>query len=139
MFHSFHPPHFWILNFAMETVEEKSRRFAARIVRMADYLRQEKKEYVVSTQVLNSGTSVGANIAEAESTPSKRDFHATMYIAFKECNETIFWLETLHKAGKLNDKEFQSIYKDCCGIRNMLAAITKTTRENIEKEKSGNK
>lgn len=123
----------------METVEEKSRRFAVRIVRMADYLRQEKKEYIVSTQVLKSGTSVDANIAEAESTPSKRDFHAKMYIALKECNETIFWLETLHKSGKLNDKEFQSIYKDCCDIRNMLAAITKTTRENIEKEKSGNK
>ena len=121
----------------METVEEKSRRFAVRIVRMADYLRQEKKEYVVSTQVLKSGTSVGANIAEAESTPSKRDFHAKMYIAFKECNETIFWLETLHKSGKLNDKEFQSIYKDCCDIRKHVGGNNENDERKYRKRKVG--
>ena len=120
----------------MESVRDKSKAFAARIVRMSEYLRQTKKEFVISNQVLRSGTSVGANIAEAQSTPSKQDFHAKMYIAFKECNETIFWLETLHNTKLLSDKEFESIYKDCCDIRNMLAAITKTTRENLAKEKS---
>lgn len=118
----------------METVEDKSKAFAVRIFRLADYLRQQQKEYSISNQVLRSGTSIGANIAEAELSISKKDFLSKMYIAYKECGETIFGLETLHRAGKLTNNQFQSIYCDCAEIRRMLAAITKTTRENFTKE-----
>ena len=119
----------------MDSVEEKSQAFAVRIIKMADYLRVVKREFVISNQVLRSGTSIAANIAEAECAHSKKDFLAKMYIAFKECGETKLWLNMLHKSGKLNDKEFTSIYNDWCEINKMLSSITKTTRENLEKEK----
>ena len=118
----------------METVEIKSKRFAVRIARMVDYLRKEKKEFIITNQVLRSGTSIGANISEAQSSPSKKDFLAKMYIAFKECGETLFWLETLYKSGILTDMEYKSINHDCIEIRKMLSAITKTTKQNLEKE-----
>ena len=121
----------------MESVEDKSRKFSVRIIRMSDYLKREKQEYVISNQVLRSGTSIGANGTEAQNAPSKRDFLAKMYIAFKECRETLFWLDSLHKAGKLTDKEYQSIYDDCVEIKRMLSSITKTTKENLKKEKKG--
>ena len=118
----------------METVEIKSKRFAVRIARMVDYLRKDKKEFIITNQVLRSGTSIGANISEAQSSPSKKDFLAKMYIAFKECGETLFWLETLYKSGILTDMEYKSINHDCIEIRKMLSAITKTTKQNLEKE-----
>lgn len=118
----------------METVEIKSKRFAVRIARMVDYLRKEKKEFIITNQVLRSGTSIGANISEVQSSPSKKDFLAKMYIAFKECGETLFWLETLYKSGILTDMEYKSINHDCIEIRKMLSAITKTTKQNLEKE-----
>ena len=119
----------------MSTVAEKSQSFTIRIIKMANYLRNAKKEFVISNQVLRSGTSIGANIAEAGCAPSKRDFLAKMYIAYKECNETLYWLNALHKSGILSDKEFDSINNDCMDIKNMLTAITKTTKEKLEMEK----
>ena len=117
----------------MASVSEKSMKFSVRIVRLYHYLVEKKREFVISKQLLRAGTSIGANIAEAESSYSKRDFLAKMYIAFKECSETNYWLRLLYQTGYLTVKEFNSINNDCYEIRLMLSAITKTTRENLEK------
>ena len=89
---------------------------------------------VLADQVLRSGTSIGANVAEAECSISKKDFLAKMYIAYKESGETLFWLRALHDSNKLTDSQFESINNDCIELNKMLASITKTTRENIEQE-----
>lgn len=114
----------------METNEKsakiKSKKFAVRIVNMYKYLRDDKKGYILSKQVLRSGTSIGANLAEAESAMSKRDFLSKVYVALKECSETLYWLELLHETGYLSNKMFLSIYDDCLELRRMLTATTKT-------------
>ena len=106
----------------------KSRRFAIRIINMYKYLCDEKKEFVLSKQVLRSGTSIGANIAEAECAVSKNDFANKLYIALKECNETAYWLDLLHETGYLQDDVFQSIFFDCEELKRILTASTKTMR-----------
>lgn len=111
------------------TVSQKSRQFAVRIVRLYQYLCGEKKEFVLSKQLLRSGTSIGANISESACAFSKKEFLAKMYIAFKECNETLYWLDLLHDTDYLSDAEYVSIYADCKQLHKMLASITKTTRE----------
>ena len=79
------------------TVALKSKHFAIRIIRLYQYLCQEKKEFVLSKQLLRSGTSIGANIAESSCAFSQKDFLAKMYIAFKECSETLYWLDLLYE------------------------------------------
>ena len=86
------------------TVSQKSRQFAVRIVRLYQYLCEEKKEYVLSKQLLRSGTSIGANIAESTCAFSQREFLAKMYIAFKECSETLYWISLLHDDGNRHSK-----------------------------------
>lgn len=111
------------------TVSQKSRHFAVRVVRLYQHLTNEKKEYVLSKQLLRSGTSIGANIAEGECAFSRKDFLAKMYIAFKECNETLYWLDLLHDTDFLTETEYTSICTDCRELHKMLASITKTIRE----------
>lgn len=111
-------------------VFEKSKKFALRIIRMYKYLCGEKKEYVLSKQLLKSGTSIGANIAEANCAISKKDFLAKMYIAFKECSETAYWLELLYGAEYLSKDEFGSINSDCVELKKLLSSITKTMKDN---------
>ena len=89
----------------------------------------------MSHQVLRSGTSIGANIAEASGATSKKDFLAKVHISFRECSETKYWLEILHESEYLTDAEFQSIYDDCIELRKLLSSITKTTRININNSK----
>lgn len=110
-------------------IKNKSLAFAKRIVKLYKYLCDEKKEYVLSKQLLRSGTSIGANVQEAECGISKKDFLAKMYIAFKECVETEYWLELL-KDDYLSLSEYESIKKDCEELRKILSSITKTTKEN---------
>jgi len=112
------------------TVKYKSLEFAKRIVKLYKYLCENKNEYVLSKQLLKSGTSIGANIAEAECGISRKDFLAKMYIAFKECVETGYWLELLLSGDYINEKEYQSIMVDCVELRKMLSSITKTTKNN---------
>ena len=97
-----------------------------RIVRLYQYLCTEKKEIVLSKQLLRSGTSVGANLAEAECAISRRDFLSKVYIALKECAETKYWLELLFDTDYLSDQEFQSISADFEELRKMLSSPTKT-------------
>lgn len=105
---------------------EKSFEFAVRIVNLCKYLTQEHKEYIMSKQLLRSGTSIGANVAEAQRGQSKADFAAKMNIALKEANETQYWLKLLNRTNYLPDSHFQSINKDISELLNILIAICKT-------------
>jgi four helix bundle protein len=108
---------------------QKGKAFAIRIVKLYQYLRDEKKEYVLSKQILRCGTGIGANIAEANCAFSEKDFLAKMYIAFKECAETEYWLELLYDTDYINEQAFQSMIGDCREMKKLLSAITKTTKE----------
>ena len=105
-----------------------SKGFALRIVQLHQYLKSNKREFVLSQQILRSGTSIGANIKEAQFAQSKADFTAKMYIALKEAGETEYWLELLYEAQYLESKEFESIIFSCKTIIRILNAITKTVR-----------
>lgn len=113
------------------TVKYKSKRFTVRIVNLYKYLCNEKKEFVLSKQILRSGTSIGANIAESECAISRRDFLAKVYIALKECAETLYWLDLLYETEYLSEKEFDSIRSDCEEIRKMLSSTTKTMNSTL--------
>ena len=110
-------------------VEEKSFQLAIRTVRLYQYLRSKKKEFVLSKQLLRSGTSVGANVAEAQQAQSRADFLSKINIALKEAAETEYWLRLLRATDYLEEKEFRSIYSDCEQVKKLLVAIVKTTKE----------
>jgi len=111
------------------TVEEKSFSFAVRIVKLCKHLRANKKEYVLSRQLLRAGTSIGANIAEAEQAQSRADFISKMNIALKEAVETNYWLRLLQASDYLSKIEFSSIHSDCRELEKMLTAIVKTAKQ----------
>ncbi|MEQ8757694.1 MAG: four helix bundle protein [Coleofasciculus sp. G1-WW12-02] len=109
-------------------VKEKSFAFALRIVKLFKYLNQEKREYVLSKQLLRSGTAVGALVREAEHAESRADFVHKLAIALKEANETQYWLELLHQADYIDQKGFNSINQDCIELLKLLTAIIKSTK-----------
>jgi four helix bundle protein len=96
-------------------------------------LQAEQKEFVLSKQLLRSGTSIGANVREAEQAQSKPDFIHKLSIAIKETNETLYWLELLGQSGYLKKAEFESIYQDCIELIKLLTSIIKKSKANIEK------
>lgn len=106
---------------------EKSFDFAVRIVNLHKYLTQEQKEYVMSKQLLRCGTSIGANISEAQRGQSMADFAAKMNIALKEANETEYWLRLLYKTDYLSKSQFESIYNDIQELLGILIAICRTS------------
>ena len=108
-------------------LKQKSMAFARRIVRLYQFLSKEKQEYVMSKQVLRSGTSIGANIAEAIYGSSRKDFVAKLYIAEKESAETLYWLELLNSCDYIPDNLYQSLRKDCREFLSMLAASIKSS------------
>ena len=108
---------------------DKSKRFAVRIVKLYQYLYDEKREFVLSKQLLRSGTSVGANIREALQGQSKADFTAKMSISLKEIKETEYWLELLFETEYLNQEQYESIAQDCDELAKMLTSIVKTSRK----------
>lgn len=109
-------------------IESKSFDFAVRIVNLYKYITTEKKEFVLSKQLLRSGTSIGANVSEAQMGQSKSDFNAKMYIALKEANETEYWLKLLYKTEYLTENEFESIKTDIKEIIALLMSITKSIK-----------
>ena len=109
---------------------DKSKKFAVRIVKLYKYL-CSKNEYIMSKQLLRCGTSIGANVAEALCSISRKDFLAKMYISYKECAETEYWLDILKETEYLNLTEYESIINQCHELRRILSSITKTTRNNI--------
>ena len=120
----------------MSIAGEKSKEFAIRIVRLYRYLYKEKREFVLSKQLLRSGTSIGANLAESKRAISRSDFLSKIYIALKETSETMYWLELLYRTEYITKKQFDSMYQDAEIICKMLTATTKTMKEKEGKTQS---
>ncbi|WP_413167942.1 four helix bundle protein [Capilliphycus salinus ALCB114379] len=97
---------------------------------MSKYLNQDKQEYVLSKQLLRSGTAIGALVREAEHAESRADFAHKMAIALKEANETLYWLELLHQADYIDVRGFNSISQDCIELLKLLTTIVKTAKSN---------
>ena len=110
-------------------VQNKSFDFSVRIVNLCKYLQSEHKDYILSKQLLRSGTSIGANISESQQAQSRSDFINKLNIALKEACETDYWLRLLHKTDFLTDEQFLSIFSDCQELERLLTSIIKTTKE----------
>ena len=111
----------------------KSYKFALRIVEMYKPLSTERKEFVLSKQVLRSGTSVGAMIKESEHAQSKADFLNKMNVALKEINETEYWLMLMKDSSYLSPAEYESMHKDCKELIRLLASTVKTLKKSLNK------
>ena len=111
-------------------IETKSFTFAVRIVNLYKMLTNDRKEYVLSKQLLRSGTSIGANVSEAERGQTKPDFYAKMCIALKEANETQYWLKLLYRTEYISQMQYESINADMSELLRILTAICKTAGQN---------
>ncbi len=109
-------------------IQIKTYAFAIRIVNLYKYLTNEKREFVLSKQLLRSGTSVGANIEEALGGQSRKDFFAKLTIAYKEARESHYWIRLLKDTGYLNEKEFNGLINDIEEILKIIGSIQKTIR-----------
>ena len=116
-------------------VEQKSFLFSVRVVKLARYLQEEKKEYILSKQLIRSGTSIGANIVESQQAQSRADFISKLSIALKEASETDYWLRLLKATDYLSESEFTSIIAECKELEKILTSIIKTTRSNPNKSR----
>ncbi|MCL4539055.1 MAG: four helix bundle protein [Bacteroidetes bacterium] len=109
-------------------IQDKSFEFAVQIVESYQFLAATKREFVLSKQLLRSGTSIGANVSEAEGAISKADFSNKISIAYKECLETKYWIKLLNRTGFLDKKDHSKLYPDADEIGKILFAILRTTR-----------
>lgn len=114
----------------MNAVLEKSKGFAVQIVRLSSFLQENRKEFVLTKQMLRSGTSIGANVREGTQAVSRADFINKLSIALKESVETEYWLELLFETEYLNEAEFQSVYADNKELTRLLTAIINTAKNN---------
>ena len=112
-------------------IKEKSFQFALSIIRLYKFLIEEKKEFVLSKQLLRSGTSIGANIREANNAESKGDFIHKMGIAQKECDETLYWIELLTDSGILKVQDTESIYDKANELLKIIRSIILTAKHNM--------
>ncbi len=112
------------------TLKDKSFEFALMIVRLHKTLMETKREYILSKQLLRSGTSIGANIREAQNAESKADFIHKLSIAQKECDETLYWLELLHQSDYLDAPEFKDFHSKANELLKMLRSAILTTKQN---------
>ena len=112
-------------------IKSKSYGFALRMIKAYKYLTQEQREFVISKQALRSGTSVGAQIREAEHAQSTPDFIHKLSIALKEANETEYWLCLLKDSDYIDEKMFTSIHRDCLELIKLLTSIIKTTKKQL--------
>lgn len=110
-------------------IETKSFDFAVRIVNLYKHLNSEKKEFVLSKQLLRSGTSIGANVSEAQRGQSKADFIAKMSIALKEANESFYWIRLLYKTDYITESQFTSLESDVTEIIKLLVSICKASNQ----------
>jgi four helix bundle protein len=111
-------------------IMQKSFAFSVRIMNLQKYLSKKQGEYVVSRQICKSGTSIGANVAEAQRAQSTADFVSKMKIALKEANETQYWLKLLYETKYLSDREYVSLHSDLLEILKILTAICKHYPQN---------
>ena len=116
-------------------VADKSKAFALRIVMLYRFLVEKEKEFVLSKQILKSGTSIGANIRESKNAQSLLDFISKLSISLKEADETAYWLELLYESGYIDQTLFDSLYADLSELIALLTAIIKNTKHKIEEEK----
>jgi len=116
----------------MNIALEKSRKFAIRIYNLNKYLCEEKHEFVLAKQVLRSGTSIGANLTEAQYAVSKKEFLLKVTISLKECAETEYWLDLLKEVKVLSLSEHENIIKDCKELLKLLISTIKTTKQSIK-------
>ena len=114
-------------------IEKRSYLFALRIVKAYKYLTKQKDKYVLSKQMLRSGTSIGAMMREAKFAQSRADFVNKASIALKEANETLYWIELLHDSEYIDDLSFNSLHQEADELTAILASIVKTTKENTTK------
>lgn len=117
---------------AESIVFDKSKAFAIRIVRLYQWLTEEKHEFVLSKQCLRCGTSIGANLAEGLKGQSRLDFVAKLHISLKEAHETQYWLELLKETDYISDQMFSSLDNDCLELIKLLTSIILTTKRNNE-------
>jgi len=122
------------MNEKKNILRDKSFAFAVRIYKLNQYLVEQKKEYVLSKQILRSGTSIGANVREAYNASSKSDFIYKLSIAQKETDETIYWLELLKEVGLLNEKEFESIQVEASELLKIIRNSILTAKKNNSKK-----
>ncbi|MGN0954441.1 four helix bundle protein [Dialister sp.] len=115
-------------------IQRKTENFAYRMIDLCKVLRTDFKEYEISRQLIRSGTSIGANVVEAQNAISKKDFLLKMYISLKECGETLYWLRLLHHGKYVMTDNFESLYADCEEIRKILIAIIKKTKINMNRD-----
>jgi four helix bundle protein len=118
---------------AENVIKTKSFSFALRIVKLYQFLSSEKKEFVLSKQLLRSGTSIGALVRESEHAESKPDFIHKLAIAQKEANESDYWLLLLFQSDYLNQSQYQSLNSDIVEINKILASIIISTKQSLKK------
>src|SRR5215469_1624723 len=118
----------------MNVALEKSRKFAIRIYNLYKYLCDEKREFTLAKQLLRSGTSIGANLSEAQYSISKKEFLSKATIALKECAETEYWLDLLKETNLITPAEYDSIINDCKELLRILISITKTLKSEIRQQ-----
>ncbi|MCL1786189.1 MAG: four helix bundle protein [Alphaproteobacteria bacterium] len=114
-------------------------KFSIRIYNLVKYLIDEKKEFVLSKQILKSGTSIGANLAEAKCAISDAEHLAKLYISYKECSETLYWLDLLNNINLITEPQFKSIYKDCEEIIKILTSAIKKSKTKVSVKKNETK
>ncbi len=119
----------------MDVLKEKSFLFAVRIVKFNQFLKDNKKEFVLSKQILRSGTAIGALVRESKNAESKMDFVHKLSIAQKECDETIYWLELLAATDFLSQKEFSSLKNDAEELLKIIRSSILTVKSKLKKEK----
>ncbi len=112
-------------------IKLKSKDFAIRIIKLYKYLVNEKHEYVMSKQILRSGTSIGANVTEAIYAQSKADFNNKINVALKESAETVYWLEILYETDYITKHQFDNINQDATEILKLLISILKSSKQNM--------
>ena len=110
------------------TIEIKSFQFAIRIVKLCKHIQDTKKEYTLTKQLLRSGTSVGANVAESQQAQSRPDFIAKLSIALKEAVESNYWLRLMYATEYLAEKEYSSVIADCKELEKLLTAIIRSAK-----------
>jgi four helix bundle protein len=117
-------------------IQQKSYAFSVRIIRVYQHLAQEKREFILSKQLLRAATSIGANVEEGLGGQSERDFFAKLNIAYKEARETLYWLRLLHETDYLTTEIAEPLIQDCEVILRISGSIIRTTREKLKKKQS---
>ena len=117
-------------------LREKSKNFAKEIITTAHYLKKLRFDYALADQILRSGTSIGANIFEAQYAPTTKDFINKLTISQKECHETLYWLELLYETSQIDAETYHKLQSECVSIQKILSASVKTARSNMQSPNS---